>query len=732
MAGNEQLFSEFADRLRRVARRKSRALIDAIERSRREERMKYGATVYLLTPNIKRSRGGLRDIQLARWISFVRYGQTEFADIEEADAISPDDERRLRRAREFLLRLRNELHFHAGRSHDVLDRDEQIRIAELYGYADDAGVMAVEQFMRDYFDHTGAVRYSVAHFIASAKARANVSDFLNLMASHNVQGDFRVGPTHIGATKRGLEKVCGDVGQVLRLMDLANLYNVRIDHRTWQAIRDSMVQRPEVELNREVTDRFLSLMSQPARLANLLRRLHELRVLEKILPGMGHARCLLQFNEYHKYTVDEHSLRTVEEATRFLQDDGAIGQAYRDLKNKRILHLALLIHDLGKGYVEDHSEVGARLADETARRLALPKREAETLRFLVHKHLSMSHLARLRDINDPDVVTDFAVQVGSPELLQMLYVLTCADLAAVGPGVLNQWKLELLTQLYDSAYRQLTGDASTRAADGDRDRLRDELRRRFGERAVDRWWSKQIDALPPVYLYDDPPTRILDDLARAKDLSRTDAIARGNYLPDRQAVEYTIGSYEDIVPGIFHRLTGVLSSQRMEILSAEINTLADGLVLDRFYVHDNDFDGEPPEDRLSDVCQRLTLALKQPTDQPPTFPRIWGSQPQESRANAAEPPVQVRVDNNTSQQFTILDVFAFDCMGLLYTISRKVFELGLSVHVAKIGSRLDQVVDVFYVTDAEGRKIVDEQRLEEIRTSLLKKIVEFEETGHDA
>jgi [protein-PII] uridylyltransferase len=729
LAGNEHLFSEFMDRLRRVARRKSRALIPAIERSRLEERMKYGATVYLLTPNIKRSRGGLRDIQLARWIAFARYGETDFANIEDADAINPDDRRRLHEAQEFLLRLRNELHFHAAKGHDVLDRDEQLRLADLYGYADKAGLMAVEQFMRDYFDQTGAVRYSVAHFVASAKTRRGVPAFLNLMASHNVQGDFRVGPMHIGATKRGLEKVRNDVGQVLRLMDLANLYNKRIDHRTWQAIRDSMAHRSTVELNREVIDRFLSLMSQPARLGDLLHRLHELRVLEKIVPGMSHARCLLQFNEYHKYTVDEHSIRTVEEATKFLDNEGPLGQAYRDLKNKRTLHLALLIHDLGKGHVEDHSEVGARLADETTRRLALPKREAETLRFLVHKHLLMSRLARLRDINDPDVITDFAVQVGSPELLQMLFVLTCADLAAVGPGVLNQWKLELFTQLYLSAHRQLTGDASAGALEEDRDRLYDDLRRRLGERAPDRWWRQQIDALPPVYLCDDPPNRVLDELARLRELSRTDAIAWGQYLPDRQAVEYTVGTYEDIVPGIFHRLAGVLSSQRMEILSAEINTLGDGLVLDRFYVHDNDFDGQPPEDRLTDVGERLTLALKKPTDQPPRFPQIWGRHLGKGPTNVARPPVQVRVDNNTSERFTILDIFAFDRMGLLYTISRELFELGLSVHIAKIGARVDQVVDVFYVTDAEGNKIFDEQRLEEIRATLLEKIVEFEETG---
>jgi [protein-PII] uridylyltransferase len=567
----------------------------------------------------------------------------------------------------------------------------------------------------------------VAHFVAAAKIQRGIASLLHNVASHRMEGDFRVGPIHIAATRRGRERLRKDLAEVLRLMDLANLYDKFIEHRTWETVRHEMMGTRNIEVTPAVTERFLSLLSQPGRLGDLLRRLHEVRVLEQIIPGMSHARCLLQFNEFHKYTVDEHSIRAVEEAARLLDDKGPVGEAYRGIRNKRTLHLALLIHDLGKGYTEDHSEVGARLADETARRLRLPEREAEILRFLVHKHLLLSHLAQFRDIQDPDVVLDLAVQVGSPEVLQMLYVLTCADLAAVGPGVLTDWKRDLFTQLYRSARRQLTGDVLDGASDEKRRERRERLRSRLQERADDPWWTRQIEALPAAYLFAGPAERILDDLGRLRKLTREEAVAWGQFLSERQAVEYTIGTYEDITPGIFHRLAGLLTSQRMEILSAEIHTLADGLVLDRFYVQDRDYAGQPPTERLDDVCRRLTGVLQSPSDEPPKFPTIWGARRAGSAAGAHRPPPQVRVDNSTSERFTILDVFALDRSGLLYTIAREVFEQGLSVHMAKIGSRLDQVVDVFYVTDTSGRKILDEARLEEIRTALLERIRRFEE-----
>ncbi len=721
LGGSEELFARFAARFRRGALRRTSSLLGQIEHARRQERRQFGETVYLLEPNVKRSRGGLRDIQLLRWTGMARYGLANPEHLYRAGFLLQEDHRKLRRAREFLLRLRNELHFHAGKTYDVLDRGEQVRIAGSFGYAASAALLPVEHFMRDYFEHTSNVRYIAANFLADAQNRKGLLAYLAPLVSHQVEGDFRVGPRHIGATRRGMKKVCGDLAEVLRLMDLANRYDKRIDHATWQAIRQAMTDGAVPELSREARQRFLSLMSQPGALGDELRRLHQLRVLEKLVPPMAHSRCLMQFNEYHKYTVDEHSIRAVERATDFLSDSSLVGEIYRGIKQKGVLHLALLMHDMGKGYTDDHSEMGLRLAAESAEHLGLGPRDTETLSFLVHKHLLMSHLALWRNIDDEAVAVQLAVEVGSPEMLQMLFVLTCADLAAVGPGVLNQWKRKLISDLYQRTMQQVAGEAAPDADERLR-RTRQELRGRIADDHHADWWDKQIAALP-ASLLDGEGDRVLADLERLKNLPRREAEAWGRYDPVRHTVEYTVGTYEDIAPGIFHRLTGCLSSKGLQILSAEIHTLADSLVLDRFHVNDPDYSGEPPAHRLTDVSQALVAALKDGSGKSPVFRRTW--QPR-SPAPAGKLPTRVRIDNSTSDRFTIIDVFAHDRLGLLYAITRSLFELGLSVGSAKIGTRVDQVVDVFYVTDQAGRKIEDEERLVQIRDRLLQAIGQVE------
>lgn len=277
--------------------------------ARAEERQQFGETVYLLHPNIKRSRGGLRDIQLIRWVGFVRYGETDPMFLERMGTLLPNERRKLREAYEFLLRLRNELHFQFGKAQDLLDRSEQVRLAELLEIQGPEGVLPVEQFMRQYYEYTESVRNIASNFLANARSRSPVSKFLGALFSRNVGRDFQIGPRHIRATRLGQEKLRADLGEVLRLMDLANLCDKWIDHTTWQTIRAAQLGPAELPVTTEATRRFLSLMSQPMRLADLLRRLHQLQVLERLVPPMAHARCLLQFNEYHKYTIDEHCIR---------------------------------------------------------------------------------------------------------------------------------------------------------------------------------------------------------------------------------------------------------------------------------------------------------------------------------------------------------------------------------------------------------------------------------------
>ena len=425
----------------------------------------------------------------------------------------------------------------------------------------------------------------------------------------------------------------------------------------------------------------------------------------------------MQFNDYHKYTVDEHSIRAVEAATTFQEMDGPLGEAYAGIRSKRTLHLALLVHDLGKGFDEDHSEVGHRLAAETAVHLGLPKHESEILCFLVHKHLRMSHLAQRRNIDDDAVVAEFAFEVGSLEVLKMMYVLTCADLAAVGPGTLNSWKLDLITQLYQRTSEHLAGESVT-GSGGSNPQIRSQIRALIANAPNRDWWHAKIKALPRTYLADTPPETIINQLRQLQDLAPSSAVAWGRFRPERAAVEYTIGAYETITPGIFHKLTGALTSKGLQILSAEIHPLTDRLVLDRFFVSDADYSGEPPPERIEEINQALVAALCNSDDAPPTFRRLWSNDAAADVDRVGQLPAQVRVDNSTSDQYTILDIFARDQMGLLYTITRTMFELELSVHVAKIGTYLDQVVDVFYVTDRNGAKILDERRIGEIQEKL--------------
>jgi [protein-PII] uridylyltransferase len=730
LAGDEGQYNAWQADFQRSLRRHGRRLAPLVEAARRDERRQYGETNFLLEPNVKRSRGGLRDIQLVRWIGALRYGESDPEVLMQAGWLSVDDFRCLRAARDFLLWLRNDLHFHTGKANDLLERHEQLRLAERRGYPPVQGLLPVEQFMREYFQHTTAVREIAGNFVAAARPRSWTRWLVDPLFSHQVEGDFRVGPRSIFATHRGLQKLQTGVDQVLRLLELATLYDKRIDDDTWRAIRAAMAGRPPADpaqpLPEETARRFLNLLAQPAQLADSLRGLHNLRVLEQIVPAVSHARGLLQFNAYHYYTVDEHSLRAVDELSKLAQHPGTAGQVYRGIRDKRILHLAMLIHDLGKGLDGDHSEIGAEQARQLAQRLHLSEHDAEALVFLVLKHLRMSDIAQRHDIHDPAVLTPFAVEVGSPELLQMLYVLTIADLAAVGPGVLNDWKLELLTELYEHTLRLIASDSPADAYNESRERRREEVRAEAQRYDDPPWWRLQIDALPSACLYAGPAAQVVEELDRLRRLPKNESVAWGRYLPARDVAEYTIGAYEEITPGVFHKLTGALSSNRLQILSAEINTLAHGLVLDRFYVQDLDFAGPPPPERLESVSAALRRALTDPDSKAPSFRKLWHERGQAQADVVKHLPSRVTWDNATSDRFTILAVFAYDRLGLLYAVTRTLFELGLSVSIARIGTHLDQVVDVFYVTDHSGNKIDSDEQLSHIRRTLLAAIEQLQ------
>jgi [protein-PII] uridylyltransferase len=721
LAGHAPLLDRLMEGLRGIARRNPARLVDQLVAARREEADRFGETVSLLEPNVKRSPGGLRDIQLARWLGFAAHGSTSFDDLALTGGMSRRDADSLRDAAEFLMRLRNDLHLAAGRSVDDLTRSEQVRIAGARGIESRGGLLSVERFMGEYFHHTKQVAHVVENAIASSRGPRPIREWLAGLTGRRVEGLFRVGPGSVAAVPGRAAEVAASPAFVVRLVDLASRSGLPINHATWEAVReatqadslDGQAAGPAREADAETRVRFLELFARGDRIGGALRRLHEVGLLERIIPQFAHARNLLQFNNYHKYTVDEHCILAVERALELAADDSWLGNVWRGIRRKRTVLLALLIHDLGKGFEEDHSEVGARIARDVATRFGLPEDEAAIIETLVLKHLSMAQIAFRRNIGDDSIVVRFACDVGSPEVLAMLTALTAADVAAVGPGTWTRWKADLLGDLYFRTLSFLDGEGPSVAAERHDASLRQMLA------GLDR--NDPVAALaghlPRSYLGGTEPGRILGELRQLCRLSVGEILVSARWQPETSTVAVSVGAHENVATGVFHRLAGSLASLRLEILSADIHTLPGGLLLDQFVVQDPDFAGEPPKERLAEIADAIRAGLV--AVQPPSFTRRWNPFAP-ILPPAAMLPVRVLFDNESSEQTTILEVFAHDSVGLLYAITKVLHDAGISVQSAKIGTYLDQVVDAFHITDLDGRKIVDPERIDSLRRAIEK------------
>lgn len=719
LLGDRALFENFRTSFETMVRKSSKSLCRTFLDAREEERHQYGETLYLLEPQVKRSRGGIRDMNLLRWLSFAEHGISDPDRLHLAGALSKFDYRRLQLARDYLLRLRNEMHFYAGSAHDLLNRAEQLRIAEWLGHAYRSGLLPVEHFMRDYFRHSNHIWQLVRRRDASLQAVSKVARVLDPMLGRKVDEDYRVGLKQVSATPRGLEKLKTDLSAVLRIVAISAREGKFIDHATWSTM---LLAAPDFsdEVSPEVRRQFYELLDESKVVGDLLRVLHELGYLEKLVPAMRHVRCLLQFNQYHKYTVDEHSLRAVRAVAGFAEREGPLGEAYRDVVDKRVLHLAMLLHDLGKGFDEDHSEVGRRIALETCELLGLDEQTTSDVAFLVHKHLVMSHLAFRRDTSDPQLIQSFADEVGTVERLRMLFALTCADLDAVGPGVLNDWKVDVLADLF-ARTEQCIEQESAVTPESNIDAYRNGIKESISaDERSDAWFDLQINALPANFLASCDVGEVVDTLRRFRALNDRDADVWCDYLPETKALKFTAGISQGSGRGGFSSMAGALSSNGMQIHAADTDLLADGLLMLRYSVTDSSSPSGTSEQRQAEVCQAMIAAID--SDEPPKFPAVWGGDQAEASIQLSALPNEVRIDTKLSNDFTIVEVFTFDRRGLLYRLARKLHDLKLVISHAKIGTYLDQVVDVFYVTDRARVKVTDEQRLAELREELLEVI----------
>jgi [protein-PII] uridylyltransferase len=739
MVGDSAVYQRFSESMSSMTQRRKATLSRDLISSRREEREKFGESVYLLEPNIKRSRGGLRDLHLLRWLWYLRCGVADFDRLHDMGVLSKFDHRRLMTSLLFLLRVRNEMHFHAGEPCDQLSRVEQVRLAEYLQYRGRRGLLPVEQFMRDYFHHTNHVWQLANRLSHLVQPASRVSRVFGPVLGRTTDDGYHIGRREISATTQAMARLERRLEEVLRLVDLARNEGKRIAQDTWYFVYRSAPHYTG-ELSDAARTLFLDILAKPVRLGELLRRLHDLGVLEKIVPDFAHARSLLQFNQYHKYTVDEHSIRAVEEATMFADRHDSLAELYRRRTDLGMLHLALLLHDLGKGYEEDHSEVGRRIAQRMAERLRLTPHDAGLLEFLIHKHLVMSHLAFRRDTSQPELVARFAEEVETVQRLDLLALVTCADLAAVGPGVLNSWKIEVLLELHRRALRQLSADRGAVVEDR-RERARHvTLRLLAPEEQANPWFQRQLNALSETFIARRSPEEVSAMLRRLHQMKAENKVTTAasaasannatdgssaalvtltwtKYIPETDTVEFLACVDQGSGRGVFSSMAGALTSHGMQILSAEISTLADGLLLLEYTVQDPDYADEPPADRLSAVTRSLVESVGR--DEPPKFRKMWGRDQREAMAALANLPNEVRIDTALSDECAIVEVFTIDRRGLLYRLARALHDLGLVIRFAKIGTYLDQVVDVFYVAERDDTKPTSEERLAEICARLL-------------
>ena len=776
VCGDEDRGRRFAaGYLRRVRRRRVRFCRAAVHARRREKDV-HGGTPKLLEPHLKRSPGGLRDAHLLRWVALAACGTADPAALVAAGAISGADRDAWLAALDGVLAARCDVHLHAGRARDVFTRADQLDLIPAPGAAGKEKRDAVGAFMRNFLRHAEGLAEVSDRFASRHRPRdwrTRTGRFLRRPRRDAADG-LTVGPRTLDVPPGRRGPVAADPLRTLAVYEAAAATGSLPDPELADAVRAALPRWP-ADVPPDVAAAFLRVLGGGPHAGAAVRSLHRLGALAWLVPPVARIDCLTQFNQYHSYTVDEHSLRCVEAACGMLTDpppapparglephggcDAAVAEARRAVTDAALLNLAVLLHDCGKGGGRDHSVVGAELCEGVADRLDLSDDRRERLTWLVAHHLMMTHLVLRRDTADPALVFRFARDVGDVPRLRMLYVLSAADLRGVGPDAWTAWKGDLLATFYADAKRALDGGrpASEAHAAELRENAADAFARRSppgappGERDGRRAWAAdKLAQFSPHLVSLRDPARLTEDLELLHGLPALGAEADGRFDPHTGTAEYRLAAAV-ASPGLFARLAGVLAARRLEVVEAVAESLEDGGVLDLFRVVDGDFRPDPvptplpgapagpvvplaggvPDWRLAEVAAALAAAARdelRPGEEPARgvvpladVPRaIAASRPfgEEPPALPPEPP-RVTFDIESSDTCTVFDVFAADTPGLMFGLARTLAAEGLSVRLAKIGTHLDQVVDVFYVTDAAGAKVTDPDRLNDIAAALL-------------
>lgn len=723
--GDNEIVNKLWERLREDVFPKTTEVFikDHIKRVK-ERRRRYGESIFILEPNVKESPGGLRDLHSAIWTAKVVNRARTIEELIDAEVVSPRDWARVESALDFLWTIRNELHFQAGRKDDRLTFHNQERMALFLGYRDKGTVRAVEQFMRDYYLHADAIRHFTNHlFEESLSAISSGTGEIKLKEG------FVLSKGELSALE--IEPHLESPEKILKIFKIAHANKVRISpsllHEMYKLRMDGKIN---FKFEEKDAREFFKIFEEKDGVSYLLEDMHEAGMLGLFLPEFESLRRQVQHDAYHIYTTDMHSIFTVRELENIrnerLKDElPFLTDIASQIEDWQLLLLAGLLHDIGKGFGKGHAERGASMMPTIARRLGLSDEQADTLHFLVKNHLEMAQVSQKRDLSDPSLINRFAKLIGAEERLKMLVLLTVADQKAVGPEGFNEWKRALLLDLFFKTLRALEKGAEMWVElPASREKTIKSLSEKVGKIIGSERLAYNLKAMPQRFFL----TRKADTLARYLILLEKltkDEILVCEHLNDmdNKNTELVLSTWD--APGLFYKIAGVLSSNGVNILSADIYTRADGAVLDIFRL--NDPAGEVVEEsKWENIETELRDAFRGKLDVVERLKKR--RRPTLTLKRMPYKPPRVEFDLESSDSCLIIEVYAHDRVGLLFDITYTLTEMGLDIDRAIIATEVDQAADVFYVKDSQGTKITDETKLEQIKSRLMEVITEGEKT----
>ena len=742
--GDADLFAEMRGRFDREIVSGTPAEFVAAKLAERDARLvRTGRSRYLVEPNVKDSKGGLRDLNTLFWIAKYVYRVRDASELVQAGLFSRKEYRLFRRCEAFLWRVRCHLHFEAKRAEERLSFDMQRIVAERLGYTSRAGLYGVERFMKHYFLVAKEVGDLTAIVCAALEERqAKPSPMLDRFFGRVwrrkevlTSKDFLVENARI--TFADPATFARDPVNLIRLFAIADESGLAIHPDAIRLVTLSLTKiDAQMRADPEANRLFLSILTSRNSPAVVLALMNQAGVLGRFVPTFGRIVALMQFNMYHSYTVDEHLIRSIGiladiESGRSAVEHPLAQELLGTLQDRTVLYVALFLHDVAKGRIEDHSIAGVNVARRLCPRFGLDAKQTETVAWLIEYHLVMSDTAQRRDLSDRRTIETFAAVVGTLDRLNMLFILTVCDIRAVGPGVWNGWKAELLRTLYWETENLIAGERSTMARERRVAAAREELRA-----ALPNWSEHDFDAYANRH-QDDYWLKV--DLAHkvrhAGVLNMSEVDTPGPVIDyvafkSRGVTEITVIAPDH--PRLLSIIAGACAAAAADIVDAQVFTTRDGLALDMIYVT-RVFDHDEDELRRAG---RIALAIERALTGEIRLAEIVAAKhladPAPSGVFQVEP--EVRVDNTLSNRFSVIEVAGLDRRGLLFHLTAMLASLDLNIGSAHIATFGERAADVFYVTDFEGAKIVDPARRDHIRQALLElftsvPVRQFEDLG---